>query len=152
MSVTFSKMNKLIEFYSGGTDDSGRTLCDILDWDDDKWESQHDFIQWIFPNASRSSYNPSAPVLDSETISSFVDSFHITKNIILSLTRYIDYLERNRHIWVCEFDHNHLRITRVIKFLLSLGMKQSANHFKNYVIDCSEHVVNNNSLSIWKSL
>jgi hypothetical protein len=40
----------LISFYDGsGTDGRGRTLAQILDWDADKLESRHDYIQTLFP-------------------------------------------------------------------------------------------------------
>ncbi|HLB99097.1 MAG TPA: opioid growth factor receptor-related protein, partial [Acetobacteraceae bacterium] len=59
-------------FYrDGARDDEGRTLAEILAWDDDRLEEIHDFIQWLFPLPERSGANPSAPTLDAETIATF---------------------------------------------------------------------------------
>ena len=48
----------LVAFYrDGARDDEGRTLAEILAWDDDRLEEIHDFIQWLFPLPERSGAN-----------------------------------------------------------------------------------------------
>ena len=44
----------IVTFYSGGADDRGRTLEQILAWADDRLESVHDYIQWVFPTIAPS--------------------------------------------------------------------------------------------------
>lgn len=61
--------SEAINFLQGtGKSSSGYTLKQILLWDDDSWENEHDFIQWIFPNDKASNFNPDCPVLDAKTI------------------------------------------------------------------------------------
>jgi hypothetical protein len=55
----------LLRFYAGtGPDDRGRFLREIHQWPDDELEHTHDYIQWLFPLAERSGFNPEAPTLD----------------------------------------------------------------------------------------
>jgi hypothetical protein len=55
----------IIAFYSGeAPDDRGRFLREIQQWPDQRLESVHDFIQWMFPLTEPSPVNPDAPVLD----------------------------------------------------------------------------------------
>jgi len=61
----------LLAFYRGGRDTEGRTLDQILAWDDVELEYVHDYIQWLFPTTRRSAFNPVAPVLTDEVISFF---------------------------------------------------------------------------------
>ena len=60
-SGTLSSMpaeSDLVKFYRGsGTDHAGRTLDEILTWDDAALESVHDYIQWLFPNPDASRAN-----------------------------------------------------------------------------------------------
>ena len=56
---------------SQGRDGRGRTLAAVLDFDDGRIESTHDFIQWLFPLREASQAVPGAPVLgasEAETI------------------------------------------------------------------------------------
>ena len=54
----------LVRFYRGDAPDArGRTLDDILAWDDEQLEAVHDYIQWLFPLDEPSRFNPDAPLL-----------------------------------------------------------------------------------------
>src|SRR5438067_2661486 len=60
--------DKLLNFYRGtDSDNMGRRIESIWGWDFTKLESVHDYIQWLFPLAKASQYNPDAPLLDAET-------------------------------------------------------------------------------------
>jgi len=131
--------NPLIAFYrDGGRDDRGRTLDEILAWDDERLEEVHDFIQWLFPLPERSGANPSAPVLDGETIS----TFHATpamqehlRNAFERMLRFYglrwtgvavgraeNFRERAQN-WLWPGNHNHLRLTRILRSTLLLGLE-----------------------------
>ena len=54
----------IVTFLEGeGPDDRGRSLFDVLAFDDAALERNHDFIQWLFPLPEPSSAVPDAPVL-----------------------------------------------------------------------------------------
>ena len=140
--------NALVEFYSGrAPDHAGRFLHEIQQWPDDRLEDVHDFIQWLFPLTEPSPINPLAPVVDQETIKAFAAQPELCRNLETSFLRMlrfyglemplegqppvqraVNFAERARN-WLHPGNHNHLRITRILKSLTLLGLKQEAAAF-----------------------
>jgi hypothetical protein len=136
----------LLGFYSGDLPDHrGRFLADILQWPDDRLESVHDFVQWLFPLSEPSPVNPHAPVLDAATIAVFRERPELQRNLHLSFLRMIRFygLEveadsairpapnfvQRAAVWLRPNNHNHLRITRIVKCLRTLGAEEAAASF-----------------------
>jgi hypothetical protein len=115
-----------------GTDGVGRRIDQILDFDDVHWDRTHDFIQWLFPltEASRSVRN--APILTDDEITQIRESESAQANIQRSVLRYKEFLAGTTK-WRNGYDHNHLRISRVIKSLRLLVSDEAANGFKYWV-------------------
>jgi hypothetical protein len=129
--------SKILDFYRGGQDDEGRTLDEILGWPDSELEAVHDFIQWLFPLPERSGANPFAPVLDSTTINAFHDSKDLQERLRQSFLRMmrfyglefhagvvttgVNFAERSSN-WLRPGNHNHLRLTRMLRSLRLLGL------------------------------
>ncbi|HEX4064406.1 MAG TPA: opioid growth factor receptor-related protein [Acidobacteriaceae bacterium] len=85
---THPAAHPIVAFYrDGATDDRNRTLAQILDWDDDRLEDIHDFIQWLFPLPETSGANPSAPTLDAHTITAFHATPEMQQRLRQSLDR-----------------------------------------------------------------
>src|SRR5947208_12141820 len=83
---------KLLRFYSGeGTDDRDRTIADIWCYSHNELEAVHDYIQWLFPLAERSAFNPSAPLLDEETMEVFRSDDGLRRNVERSLRVMLDF-------------------------------------------------------------
>jgi hypothetical protein len=139
-------MSAILSFYAGrGTDHAGRTLDDILAWDDWHLEEVHDYIQWLFPLEEPSRANPHAPLLTSEDIAAFRESPELLEALRRSFTRILafygleaiesagdtlirrspDWPIRSRN-WVKPSNHNHLRLTRIMKSLSLLGLGEHA--------------------------
>lgn len=140
----------LIAFYAGqGTDDRGRTLAEILRWDDAQLEQVHDYIQWVFPLPARSAFNPYAPVLTDADIAAFRERAELRERVGDAVDRILafygferntdeaggpvieqarDFPERSR-VWLTPGNHNFLRITRILKFLVLIGMEPLARAF-----------------------
>jgi hypothetical protein len=135
---------RLVAFYRGGRDHRGRTLDDILQWDVDRLESTHDYIQWVFPLRERSGVNPSAPVLSTDEIATFradadlqaslrrawrvmIDfyGFTLTDADAPRLRRSADHRARTQ-VWLHRGNHNFLRLTRILKCLRTLGLETEA--------------------------
>jgi hypothetical protein len=141
----------LIEFYLGaGPDHRGRRIADIWEWPDEELERVHDYIQWLFPLREKSGFNLNAPVLDEVAVSEFRRRPDLKQNLRRSLQRMLEfygldpsgdeptraedaagrlsvkYNERLRE-WVTYGNHNHLRITRILKSLSELGLNREAN-------------------------
>jgi hypothetical protein len=139
--------NILIAYYGGqAPDDRGRYLADVQGWPDDLLESCHDFIQWMFPLRERSSVNPGAPTLDDATIEEFRSRPELRERLGLSFVRMMrfygfgiqhgpfgitnarNFKERSMN-WLSPGNHNHLRITRILKCLRLLGLEPEARAF-----------------------
>ena len=140
--------SEIIAFYSGrSTDPRGRRLQDVQQWPDDSLESNHDFIQWMFPLLEPSSVHPEAPILDQETIREFKARPELQQNLRESFLRMLvfygfelntdnglavrrrsDFADQSTG-WLWPGNHNHLRITRIIKSLRLLGLEAEAQAF-----------------------
>lgn len=144
---------KIIDFYSGvGTDDQGRTLEEILLWGSDELENVHDYVQLVFPTDQPSRFNPTAPVLDEETIEAFTDNNTCMRNLVCATERMLDHFgfkkrpnglrtvpgkiisyrtaswrmvsptKLTKPWWVEKGDHNYLRFTRILRCLNLMGL------------------------------
>ncbi len=106
-----------------------RYLKDIWMMSDDQIENKHNFIQWIFPLNVKSNAVPSSPILTKKEIISIKKSETAKKNIEKSAEWFLEFLSSNSH-WICQNNHNHYRITRVIKSLRLIHSNEEAENFK----------------------
>jgi hypothetical protein len=138
----------ILAFYRGAPDACGRTLDEILAWDDERLEDVHDYIQWLFPTTRRSDFNPFAPVLTESTVAEFRADAALRarlRDAFLRMLRFYGFevLEVRGHPvvrraanwperspgWLGPGDHNHLRITRILDCLSTLGLGEEAKAF-----------------------
>jgi hypothetical protein len=136
---------RIVGFFEGSLPDNrGRFLSDIQSWPEARLEAVHDFIQWMFPLTEPSPVNPSAPVLDRETIKAFRAAPELRQALRASWLRMIDFygfefsdgrvqpsagFAAKSANWLNPNNHNHLRITRILKCLRLLGLEREANAF-----------------------
>lgn len=145
---------QLLSFYYGEAPDTrGRFLRQILNWPDDELERTHDYIQWLFPLDEPSGFNLDAPILDVDTIRKFRLSPPLRRNLQTSLLRMLrfyglelrptvplrvvcapNFAERAAN-WITPYNHNHLRITRILKSLRLLGLKRDASAFYDCLLE-----------------
>ena len=120
----------LVDFLNEtGPDHQGRYLRDIWDLDDKAIEQTHDFIQWMFPLTEKSMSVPGVPTLSAEDVEAIRASEVARANLEQSAQWYLGFLQRNDH-WIKSYDHNHLRITRVIKSIRLLINNKFADEIK----------------------
>ena len=126
----------LTNFLSGsGTDHAGRTYQHILDQDDQWLEHTHDWVQWCFPLFEPSQSVMNAPVLKSMgEVKLIRQSAEAQETMRLGLVRFAEFLRDNDQ-WLRYHDHNHLRITRVIKSVKTLMSDNQARDFYQYVVE-----------------
>lgn len=155
MSEPGREGHALTAFYRGtGTDGAGRRLEEILAWDDQRLEYHHDFIQWLFPLYERSRFNPSAPVLDPETAREFRNDPELQEKLLRALDRMLAFYGLERRVtppagvsivvgpnfgeraanWMNPGNHNHLRLSRIMKSLSALGRKKEATALKRCLL------------------
>ena len=123
----------LPDFLNGtGPDHQGRYLRDIWDFDDKTIEQTHDFIQWMFPLIEKSLSVPDVPTLSATDIEAIRANKVARANLERSANWYLGFLNRNDH-WIKSYDHNHLRITRVIKSTRLLVGNNEADNFRSMI-------------------
>ena len=120
------------DFLEGGFDYKNRTVPEILAQDDDWLESNHDYIQWLFPLDVKSFSNRNAPVLMIDDILRISESELAQKHIQASVKRMKEFWVTNDY-WIQRYNHNHLRITRVIKSLRLISGVAAENEFKGWL-------------------
>lgn len=148
----------LIAYYRGaGTDHAGRHLHDVLAWDDDALEQVHDYVQWVFPNTEPSRANAAAPLLTAADIAAFRGDRVLREALGAALDRMLAFYglrrceaagtvsieqadhwaTRSAH-WLQPFNHNHLRLTRIMKCLAALGRREDAEALQRVLLDLAD--------------
>jgi hypothetical protein len=79
-------------------------------------ELVHDFIQWVFPLPEESLFNRQSPTLTREELDLFRTDVELREQVKKAVGVYSSFLLRTTH-WLRFYDHNHLRITRALRFL-----------------------------------
>ena len=143
----------LIEFLRGtGPDSHGRYHADILKFSDQKLEETHDYIQWLFPLREESQAVPGSPYIESdETARILQDDEDAQENMVNALVR-MERFYRDNDFWLSQNDHNHLRITRILKSVSLLSSKGNARDFYDFIMRRVEAAkpVTEESLEYWK--
>jgi hypothetical protein len=163
-------MRDIVAFYQGtATDDRGRRLRDIWQWDDDQLEEVHNYIQWLFPNRDPSMFNYNAPLLDDATEAAFHADESLRRNLESSLevmlrfygleyrpdsedvVRREDFAHKAAN-WLHPYNHNYLRITRILKCLMALGLRKRAQAFYDCLRDIYQQLperIGEETLAYW---
>ncbi len=145
---------KLLSFLQDvGPDHAGRYLSDIWKFSDQQIETTHDFIQWVFPLAEPSSAFPDAPILEPAEIDLIHKSSPATMNLERSAQWFLDYLARSKG-WLRTHDHNHLRITRMIKSQRLLLGELAAGSTKEKVLQMASKAktpIDGVALAYWRA-
>jgi Opioid growth factor receptor (OGFr) conserved region len=138
--------SSLVNFYGGTARDArGRTLADLWAWDDTNLEQVHDYIQWLFPVPEPSQFNDEAPRLTPDDIAAFAARADLRDNLRHSFARILafygltlgagpvvtqaDNFSLQAVNWLRPYDHNFLRITRILRSLTLLGLGAEARAF-----------------------
>ena len=145
----------MIVFFLEGKhpDYKSRYLSDIWNYNDDKMESVHDYIQWVFPLNTLSAYVSHAPALINEEIDEIAQSELALNNLIKSKIWFMNFLKRSDR-WLLYNNHNQKRISRMIKSLRLLHGDYEANLCINQIIELAKDKGFDNLevLNIWKRL
>ena len=134
-----------------GRDGQGRLLQDVLRFDDARIEAVHDFIQWLFPLAEPSRAVPGAPVLDAAEAAAIRADPQALAGLRAGLERMTRFYAETDG-WLTGFDHNHLRISRIIAATRDLLGQQAAAAFHQAVTARNRAAgapVNHDSLRHW---
>ena len=129
-----------------------RFLSDIWDFRDIDIERNHDFIQIVFPLDTPSNFSSHGYYVDNPKLLSILKNDDVVKNNIIKSSKWFyEFLKRNQH-WRKPEDHNHLRITRVIKCLRLIVSDEDADNYYEKIMGLLENQnqINQKSLQFWK--
>ncbi len=167
--------SSLLEYYRGsGTDHAGRHLDDVLAWDDDTLEQVHDYIQWVFPNVDPSRANSAAPLLTPAETEEFRRDAVLQRRLLAAFDRILRFYGYRRlvspeggvHVeplddwpdhaanWLQPYNHNHLRLTRIMKCLEALGRVDDAKALQRALMalaDAHPRAVSAATKRYWKA-
>ncbi len=143
----------LAQFLRGtGSDSQGRLHGDVLKFSDEQLETVHDYIQWLFPLRERSEAVPGSPFLEHEgIIQSLGGDEDVQENMVTALARMHRFYREN-DFWLKPNDHNHLRITRILKSVALLNSKENAREFYDFIMErvAAAQPVTDESLEFWR--
>lgn len=142
-SIAFLK-----SFYKGeGKDIEGRKIEEIWAFSDKNKESAHNYIQWLFPATERSAFYSGAPLLTNQLIEELKCDPEFRKSLEISFhTMLLFYgfkmrsdgvIARTHHFkeksknWLTPGNHNHRRITRILKCMRLFGFEAETQAFYN---------------------
>lgn len=146
-SVALSGQDQiLIDFYKQKPvtfKDRNVDINNFWNYSNDELESEHNYVQWLFPNA-REGVAP-APVLSEKTVVIMREDPEIKKNVLKSfdtMLKFLGYsrdtnscaLQRNSDFderaenWIITNSHNHLRMSRLLLFLKYMGLDDCAKN------------------------
>ena len=140
----------IIAFYSGAAPDNrGRYVNEIQASPDEYLEAAHDYVQWLFPLPEPSGFNAAAPILTRKTMQEFRMRPELQERLRASFLRMMNFyglearpgeqitVTRSSNfadkatVWLSAGNHNHLRITRILRCLSILGLEPEAKAFFN---------------------
>ena len=130
----------------------GRMIVDIWSYSDEEIESIHDFIQILFPLNKESQSVFNGHYLDTDyLIQNLKDDEQVKENILKSSEWFLSFLKRHDY-WKRGYNHNQLRISRIIECLRLIVGDKEANSFYECIIGmCEGHRLNPNSIEYWKN-
>lgn len=165
----------IISFYSGTQPDTqNRMIREIWAWDFEKLECVHNYIQWLFPLPERSAFNADAPIVNAEVIQAFQTNPVLQQNLLRSFTVMLqfyglqrqeidngkivvtqseNYPNRKRE-WLFPANHNYLRITRILKCLMTFGLEDEAQafyHCLRQIYRESSDLIGDKTLQYWSN-
>jgi hypothetical protein len=165
--------SRLLRFYAGKEPDHrGRQFDALLALGDDAIEHAHDFIQWLFPLETPSPFNPEAPRLTASDAQAFMADPLLVEQAVRALERMLDFYgfdldeeEDGWHVvptreaqarfrrWLTPANHNYLRITRILKFMVRIGQPQLARAFWRALAELARHhrgVIGGQTIGFWR--
>lgn len=122
--------SEVVAFYRGETVRHCRHILEeVWSYSTEELEKNHDYIQWLFPLDRPSAHNPDAPVLTENDIRTFRTNPDLLSRVLTSAEVFVEFLGKTPGVWTTGEDHNHLRITRMLKCLVLMGMASQARKY-----------------------
>ena len=164
---------KLVQFYREEIPADGiHWIDDIFKWSHSRLEGEHNYVQWLFPTKEPSMLHE-CPVLDDQQIEIFKSDPKLKSRVANAFDLILDFYGfelssggighpesgiveeiesangKDPQAWIRYFNHNFLRITRILRSMRYLGRddlsKALFNKLKEYREFCTD-----NSFNYWQ--
>lgn len=162
------KETNIIRFYRNEKLFALPTLTSVWNFDRDELENNHFYIQWLFPLDTASAYNRFAPILTEYDIQIFKTDIKIRENVMKSLSvmlNFYGFTIKNNQIsiakdfvskshWLTKNNHNFKRITRILRFLNLIDMKDLACSFFNslsIIYSANPTIIGEKTFEFWNN-
>jgi hypothetical protein len=140
-------MSRITDFYFGKTTRPHHSIEQVWNYSYGELEYVHTYIQWLFPLLEASQAMPGSPILSNKDIEMFEEIDELKQRLLKSFQvmlrfygfslRYdpepviepTDEFEERAEHWLNANNHNHLRITRILRSLTLLGLAKEAREF-----------------------
>lgn len=142
-------MSAILDFYQDKGLGAGRTFHQVLSLSDDELENNCDWVQHVFPLPEPSKKQPGSPVATQDDFNTLATTPLLKMRVLAALGRYVAFLDSTTQ-WRRAKDHNHLRITRVIRCLCLCGLNDPAYDFYEYVKETVGSVVGKETVWYWE--
>lgn len=158
----------VVSFYTSdnGKDIENRTLNDIWAFSHTKKEEAHNYIQWLFPLNEASQFNSKSPSLTPALITELLSTPKMQTNLRTSLDAMLNFyglewnddhtkikmsdsFEERAKVWLKPGDHNHLRITRILKCLRIFELEDESQALFNCLTDIKTQYPNKITGKSW---
>jgi hypothetical protein len=99
-----------------------------------------------------SAFNPYAPSLSTQDIESLKHSPVAKRNLKSAALRMLTFYQRTTH-WLTPINHNHLRISRIIRSLSLILGPEEAKKFHDeimHLVELAGHPVSSQALDHWR--
>lgn len=147
-----AQRSALVAFHcDDGHDHAGRHHSAILAFDDEAMHQVHDFIQWLFPLPEPSRAFHAAPVLSEDDLAIMRSSPVCQARLAAARARMIEFLAANPD-WLQAYDHNHLRITRMIRSTRLIAGHEAADGLRDHFLHharTNAAQINPTTLAFW---
>jgi len=166
-------MSRILQFYRDEQiHPEGYTLRGIWNWNDQDLEYRHDYIQWLFPLPNLSREVPNSPVIDEEEMRQFRTDGSLKERMRGSFQRMLAFygfktmtnangtsgviaaedFPQKAVNWLTPGNHNYKRISRILRSLRLLGLKEECISFYQAlraVYKTSFPVIGSRAMSYW---
>jgi len=127
------------------------TIEEIWGWSHDRLEHEHTYIQWLFPLREPSHAVPDSPIITEAEVREFNRDRALQERVRRSLSCMLGFygfamrtaadtargvtivpapgFAVRSHAWLTPGNHNHLRISRILKSLCILGLQREAREW-----------------------
>lgn len=148
--------NDIIGFYEGRKKNQvGMSIDDVRGMNNEELETDHHYIQWIFPDTEKSMAVLTSPVLSQLDIDTFLENAELQITMLEMFAKMLTFygfrleiggremrkgynFEERAKEWITPRNHNFLRLTRIMRSMSLLGQKELAKTLHNGLCEIYE--------------